>query len=140
MPSAMLDSEKQGIPFEELLAIPERDDWEYGNGYSTCVAFILQMYKEAGLFGSLSSSIQVTEFRIRDAYMLNFFEDDASGCQAGAMQQIHLFHFARFLRVPNGATRVQHPNSIYAHMDEACPTLPPAYTRPENCRFNQVHL
>jgi len=62
--SVMLESEKQGIPFEELLAIPERDDWEYSDGYSTCVALILQMYKEAGLFGSLSSSIQVTEFRV----------------------------------------------------------------------------
>jgi hypothetical protein len=64
LPSAMLESEKQGIPFDELLAIPERDDWEYGDGYSTCVAFILQMYKEAGLFGSLSTSIQVTEFGV----------------------------------------------------------------------------
>jgi hypothetical protein len=65
LPSVMVESEKQGIPFEELLAIPERDDWKYSDGYSTtCVAFILQMYKEAGLFGSLLNSIQVTEFTV----------------------------------------------------------------------------
>ncbi len=64
LPSVILESEKQGIPFEELLAILERDYWEYSDGYSTCVAFILQVYKEAGLFGSLSSSIQVTEFGV----------------------------------------------------------------------------
>lgn len=60
-----MESEKRGMSFEELLAIPEKDDWEYSDGFSTtCVAFILQMYKEAGLFGSLSDSIQVTEFTV----------------------------------------------------------------------------
>lgn len=61
----MVESEKQGIPFEALLAIPEKDDWEYSDGFSTtCVAFILQMYKEAGLFGSIAKDIQVTEFTV----------------------------------------------------------------------------
>lgn len=60
-----MESEKRGIAFEELLAIPEKDSWEYSDGFSTtCVAFILQMYKEAGLFGPLSNSIQVTEFTV----------------------------------------------------------------------------
>jgi len=66
LPGVMVESEKQGIPFEKLLAIPEKDDWEYSDGFSTtCVAFILQMYKEAGLFDSLATSIQVTEFTVR---------------------------------------------------------------------------
>lgn len=65
LPGIMVESEKRGIAFENLLAIPEKDDWEYSDGYSTtCVAFILQMYKEAGLFGSLAKSVQVTEFTV----------------------------------------------------------------------------
>lgn len=66
LPGVMVESEKRGIAFEELLAIPEQDNWEYSDGFSTtCVAFILQMYKEAGLFGPLGNSIQVTEFTVR---------------------------------------------------------------------------
>ncbi|CAN1729578.1 hypothetical protein LINPERHAP1_LOCUS663, partial [Linum perenne] len=50
-----------------------------GSGKSTsCIAFILEMYKEAGLFDPISCSIQVTEFKIKDAYSLNFFDTDAS--------------------------------------------------------------
>lgn len=65
LPGVMVESEKRGIAFEELLAIPEQDSWEYSDGFSTtCVAFILQMYKEAGLFGPLANSIQVTEFTV----------------------------------------------------------------------------
>jgi hypothetical protein len=65
LPGIMVESEKRGISFEELLAIPEQDNWEYSDGFSTdCVAFVLQMYKEAGLFGPLGKSIQVTEFTV----------------------------------------------------------------------------
>lgn len=57
--------EKRGLTFDELLAIPEKDEWVYSDGKSTtCVAFILAMYKEAGLFGPISKSIQVTEFTV----------------------------------------------------------------------------
>jgi hypothetical protein len=66
LPSIIVESEKRGISFAELLAIPEQDHWEYSDGFSTtCVAFILQIYKAAGLFGPLSTSIQVTEFTVR---------------------------------------------------------------------------
>ena len=57
--------EKRSITFDELLTAPEQDDWIYSDGKSTtCVAFILAMYKEAGVFGPVSSSIQVTEFTV----------------------------------------------------------------------------
>lgn len=48
-----------------MLTIPEQDEWVYSDGQSTtCVAFILAMYKEAGVFGPISNSIQVTEFTV----------------------------------------------------------------------------
>lgn len=77
LPEILVEVEKQGSSFGELLAIPEQDDWIYADGKSaSCVAFILQMYKEAGLFGPLASSIQVTEFTVSSlrifCYMFTF--------------------------------------------------------------------
>ena len=61
----IVETEKRGSSFAELLTIAEQDDWVYSDGKSTsCVAFILEMYKEAGLFDPFSSSIQVTEFTV----------------------------------------------------------------------------
>ena len=72
MHDIIVETEKRGIPFDELLTIPERDEWEYSDGKSTtCVAFILSMYKEAGVFGPISSSIQVTEFTVSHDVSLN---------------------------------------------------------------------
>jgi hypothetical protein len=73
LPSIIVESEKRGISFAELLAFPEQDHWEYSDGFSTtCVAFILQIYKAAGLFGPLSTSIQVTEFTVRHLSTCSF--------------------------------------------------------------------
>ena len=65
LPSLLVESDKRNIAFEELLAMPENDEWVYSDGKSTsCVAFILAMYKAAGLFDGFSDSIQVTEFTV----------------------------------------------------------------------------
>lgn len=71
----LAETEKRGISFDQLLTIPEQDDWVYSDGKSTtCVAFILAMYKEAGIFGPISDSIQVTEFTVsRNPVTLNLF-------------------------------------------------------------------
>lgn len=67
----LVEVEKRGSSFGELLAIPEQDDWVYVDGKSTsCIAFVFELYKEAGLFGELASSIQVTEFTVS---MLHIF-------------------------------------------------------------------
>ncbi|XP_048599860.1 uncharacterized protein LOC106446236 [Brassica napus] len=77
LPDVLVEVEKCGSYFDELLAVPEHDDWIYSDGKSTsCITFILEMYKEGGLFDPISSSIQVAEFtflQIKDAYMLKFF-------------------------------------------------------------------
>eukprot|EP00249_Psilotum_nudum_P014480 c24846_g2_i1 orf=519-2075(-) len=129
------ESEQRGLSFDELLAVPEKDDWVYSDGKSTtCVAFILAMYKAAGLFGPLVDSIEVTEFTIRDAYMLKFFEDDMTRLSSWCNQrkENHL-PYCQLL----GEYWMDLPgyNSIelYAHMNENCPSLPPDYTRPTYC-------
>ena len=68
LPEILVETEKRGSSFDELLTIPEQDDWIYTDGKSTsCVVYILEMYKEAGLFGSIGGSIQVTEFTVSKA-------------------------------------------------------------------------
>lgn len=65
LPDIIVEAEKRGTSFDELLAIPEQDDWVYIDGKSaSCVAYILEMYKAAGLFDPIASSIQVTEFTV----------------------------------------------------------------------------
>ncbi|GFP97908.1 hypothetical protein PHJA_001934900 [Phtheirospermum japonicum] len=45
------DTELRGITFDQLLTIPEQDEWVYIDGKSTtCVAFNLSMYKATGVF------------------------------------------------------------------------------------------
>ena len=61
----LVETERRGLSFDQLLTIPEQDEWVYSDGKSTtCVAFILAMYKEAGVFGPIADSIQVTEFTV----------------------------------------------------------------------------
>jgi len=65
LPEIIVESEKRGITFDKLLTVPEKDNWVYKDGQSaSCVAFVLMMYKEAGLFDPISSSIEVTEFTV----------------------------------------------------------------------------
>ncbi|KAF2325377.1 hypothetical protein GH714_027247 [Hevea brasiliensis] len=133
----LAEVERRGIAFDELLTTPEQDEWMYSDGKSTtCVAFILAMYKEAGVFGPISSSIQVTEFTIRDAYTLKIFEDNQTNlpgwCNKKDGQQAQL-PFCQIL----GEYWMELPgyNSVepYANMNERCPSLPPSYDRPERC-------
>lgn len=135
LPSILQASEEKGVSFDKLLAIPEDDEWIYSDGKSTsCVAFVLAMYKAAGLFGPTSEAVQVTEFTIRDAYMLKFFEDNRSRlpawCNAGGSDPLP---YCQLL----GEYLMELPgyNSIepYAHMNENCPSLAPDYLRPDLC-------
>lgn len=65
LPEIIVESEKRGITFDKLLTIPEKDNWVYTDGQSaSCVAYVLMMYKEAGLFDPITSSIEVTEFTV----------------------------------------------------------------------------
>ncbi|KAK8956056.1 hypothetical protein KSP40_PGU018808 [Platanthera guangdongensis] len=128
------ETERRGMTFDQLLTIPEQDDWVYSDGKSTsCIAFILEMYKEAGIFESLSSSIQVTEFTIRDAYMLKFFENNETRLPSWCNAKVDNLPFCQIL----GEYRMELPqyNTLepYANMNENCPSLPPTYDRTVSC-------
>ncbi|XP_057465258.1 uncharacterized protein LOC130754980 [Actinidia eriantha] len=135
LPEILVEIERLGLSFDELLTIPEQDDWIYSDGKSTsCVVFILEMYKAAGLFDPIARSIQVTEFTIKDAYTLKLFENNSSRlpkwCNDGDIVKLP---FCQIL----GKYRMELPEyntmSPYPHMNERCPSLPPNYSRPKYC-------
>ncbi|KAH0651509.1 hypothetical protein KY285_031624 [Solanum tuberosum] len=135
LPDILVEVEKRGSSFAKLLAIPEQDDWVYSDGKSaSCVAFILEMYKEGGLFGEFANSIQVTEFTIRDAYTLNLFENNSSRLPkwCNAYDTVKL----PFCQI-RGKYRMELPGynsmDLYPHMNERCPSMPPKYYRPQGC-------
>ncbi|PIA27482.1 hypothetical protein AQUCO_07700034v1 [Aquilegia coerulea] len=135
LPDILVETEKRGLPFDKLLAIPEQDDWLYSDGKSTsCVVFILEMYKQAGLFDPITSSIQATEFTIKDTYTLNFFENDPSHlpkwCNAGDSVKLPFCQIKGKYRMELPGYNTMKP---YPHMNERCPSLPPDYNRVQNC-------
>ncbi|XP_056167555.1 uncharacterized protein LOC130138202 [Syzygium oleosum] len=135
LPDILVETEKRGSSFDELLTIPERDDWLYSDGKSTsCIAFVLEMYKEAGLFSSIADSIQVTEFTIKDAYTLRFFENNSSRlpkwCNDADNVKLPFCQIRGKYRMELPGYNTMDP---YPQMNERCPSLPPKYLRPKDC-------
>ncbi|KAG6399981.1 hypothetical protein SASPL_141469 [Salvia splendens] len=130
----LAETEKRGITFDQLLTIPEQDEWVYSDGKSTtCVAFILAMYKAAGVFGPVSNSIQVTEFTIRDAYMLKIFENNATRFPHWCNNEVDQLPFCQILGEYKMELPLYNTLEAYAQMNERCPSLPPTYERPLQC-------
>ncbi|KAG0539744.1 hypothetical protein BDA96_03G347900 [Sorghum bicolor] len=131
----IVESEKRGITFDKLLTVPENDSWVYEDGQSaSCIAFVLMMYKEAGLFDPITSSVEVTEFTIKDAYTLNFFEDNATRlpewCNKDDDVKLPFCQIKGRYRMELPGFNTMEP---YAHMNERCPSLPPDYNRTKGC-------
>ncbi|RZB99393.1 hypothetical protein D0Y65_022023, partial [Glycine soja] len=67
----LVETEKRGISFDELLTIQEQDEWVYSDGKSTtCVAFILSNTKRLKFLVPLLIPFQVTEFTILGEYKM----------------------------------------------------------------------
>ncbi|KAK6934434.1 hypothetical protein RJ641_034589, partial [Dillenia turbinata] len=134
LPEILVEIEKRGISFDQLLRIPEQDDWVYSDGKSTsCIAFVLEMYKEAGLFDPIASSIQVTEFTVKDGYTLKFFENNSSRlpkwCNDRDTVKLPFCQIRGKYRMELPGYNTMEP---YPHMNERCPSLPPKYSRQKN--------
>lgn len=122
---------KKNSSLEELMAIVEDENWVYSDGHSyVCSAFVVGVYKRAGLFGDLK--INAPEFTPKDLYELNFF--DVSGKNIPE----ECFGFAPYgycqlsgrLDMNLGKVSYVEP---YDNMDESCPTKIPDFIRSEGC-------
>jgi hypothetical protein len=126
--------ESLNLTFEELIVLPEQDEWVYSDGRSlVCDVFVCSIWKAAGLFGDVADQIQCTELTPRDVYSMNVFDTNPANrpeickiidpslpfCQLGGKYQLDL---------PGYGT-----TAPYANMDQNCPGLAPTYDRPSNC-------
>ena len=72
---ATAEAARQGYTFEEVVAMPEGDDWEYSNGKNyVCACFVARFYKAGGLFDGYD--ILANEFTPKDVVQLDFFDKD----------------------------------------------------------------
>jgi len=128
----------QGISFTDLVSMPEQDVWMYqdDNGVSgpsmVCDVLVCSMYKAAGIFGSIASEIQCTEFTNWDVYSLAIFNGNFQR-PPQCVQADPTLPYCQLM----GEIRMTLPgyNTVkpFPHMREHCPSLPPAYFRPPNC-------
>jgi len=136
---AFMESYKRNIPFAELVNIPEEDNWIFTNSAGmragpsmVCDTFVMEMWKAGGIFGSLTNSIQGSEFTNWDCYSLTIFDTKyqrPAQCVAADPDS----QFCQLL----GKYRMSLPDynskAPFAHMREKCPSLPPKYIKPDNC-------
>ncbi|XP_050219794.1 uncharacterized protein LOC126670171 [Mercurialis annua] len=136
-PGILVETEERGLNFSDILAIPELDHWEYTDGKSvSCVAYVIRIYKAAGIFHPITNSIQATEFMVRDGYQVKLYEDDTSRLPKWCNNEKDKIK-QPFCQI-RGKYRMDLPgyNTIepYPNMNERCPSLPPSYERePKNC-------
>jgi hypothetical protein len=130
---AVAEAARRNISFEELIALPEIDGWEYSVGPNyVCSSFVIAFYKAGGIFGDLE--INATEFTPKDLYQLNIFDrsykerrpqicketdPDLEYCQIMGKYKITLPGYSSI--------------SPYNKMNENCPSVAPHYFRPDNC-------
>jgi hypothetical protein len=131
LPQAVAESARRNISFEELLAIVEKEGWEYSTGKNyVCSCFVVGFWKAAGLFGDLE--IEATEFSPKDVYQLKVFnttynlpevcreaDPDLPYCQVLGNYKLTLTNYNRF--------------EPYNHMNERCSSQAPRFEREENC-------
>jgi len=134
-----MQSYKQGITFNDLVTMPELDEWIYqdSNGVSgpsmVCDVFVTRMWKAGGIFDpSIVNSIQATEFTNWDAYTLNIF----NGSYVRPKQCVEADPDSQFCQLL-GQYRMALPQyntfQPFANMREKCPSLPPKYIKPLDC-------
>jgi len=129
---------KRGIPFTQLVTIPEQDSWNYRSAKGVvgpamvCDVFVMRMWKAAGIFGDIADEIQATEFTNWDAYSLNIFDGDYKRPE----QCVKADPTSQFCQIM-GKYRLALPgyNTVkpFPHMREKCPSLAPKYEKPPMC-------
>ena len=128
---ATAEGARQGKSFEELVAMPEIDGWEYSDGLNyVCSCFVVAFYKAGGLFDGLD--IQANEFTPKDVYSLNFFDTNYKRPQAciDADPELPYCQIMGKFKVDLPTYSTIEP---YSHMNERCPSLGPDFYRPADC-------
>ena len=124
---------KRGKTFEEVMMIPERDDWNYFDGENwVCSTFVVGIYKEAGIFEGLD--IQAHEFTPKDIYMMGIYDKEFKEkrpeiCKEADPDLDYCMILGKFRINAKGYNSVP----LYDRMNENCPAQAPIYDRPMGC-------
>jgi len=124
--------QKKNISIPKLITIPEQDSWVYSDGKSrVCDAFWVSLLKEGGAIPTaVANSIQATEFTPADAYEVQLFQQSWNRPQPCLVDDLPYCQlFGDYLLELPGYNTI----SLYANMNENCPSVPPEYYRPAKC-------
>jgi hypothetical protein len=129
----------RGLTFGQILAMPEQDAWLYpmhtGKGPTAiarvCNAYACSIQKAAGLFGALADEINCADTHNTDVETFPTI-DPAPPRPAACVAADPDFAYCQLAgarRIPLATWRT----TFFSHMDERCPSLPVAYSRPQGC-------
>jgi len=130
MAQVMAECDRRNTTILQLITVPEQDAWIYPDGRSmVCDVFVMSMYKAGGLFGSITNSIQVTEFHPRDSYQINFYDStNPPLCTPDGDEPVCQLMGNFVLNLPGFNSIAAYPN-----MNQKCGAMPPNYVRTPNC-------
>lgn len=130
---AAAEAARRNITFEQLVAVPEKDGWNYSDGPNyVCSSFVIAFYKASGIFGDLD--IHGTEFTPKDVYQLDIFDREYKSrrpqvCQDADPDLEYCQIMGRYkVTLPKYSTITP-----YHKMNERCPSIAPSYFRTEGC-------
>ena len=116
----------------EVLAMPEQDDWLYEKGPAlSSGGFAMHLYRAAGLFDE-DIEFNANEFLPKDVYQLAIWNSTFERPEQCVQADPHL-NFCQLI----GDFRIELPgyNTLkpYSNMNERCESIPTAYKRTEGC-------
>ena len=127
----VVEAARQGKTFEELIAMPELEEYEYHDGLNyVCGCFVAPYYEHCGLFGDIT--ILPKEFTPRDIYTLDIFDKEFKKPQECIDDNPDLPYcqlMGKFILESDNYSTIK----PYNHMNERCPSQGPAFIREEGC-------
>jgi hypothetical protein len=133
IPQVAAEAARQGLSFEQLLAVPEREEWKYSDGTNyVCSCFVTAFWKAGGLFDGMD--ILPNEFTPKDVYQLDFFDVEyknrrPQACQEADPDLPYCQVIGKYQVLLDGYSTIK----PYAHMNEKCPSVAPDFFRPTDC-------
>jgi len=127
------EAAKKNITIESVLAIVEKEGWQYSDGVNyVCSCFVIAFYKHGDMFGDLE--IEPNEFTPKDVYQLsiydrNYKETRPQICKDADPELEYCQVIGKYQVTLPGYSTID----PYSHMNENCPSIAPDFIRPDGC-------
>ena len=130
---AIAEGARRGKSFEQILAEPEMEGWQYSDGANyVCCCFVVAFWKHGGMFGDMDFS--PNEFGPRDVYMLDVYDKNPDLPQECIDDNPNLPYcqiMGKFvLELEEDLYSSIKP---YPHMNERCSSEGPDFIREDGC-------